>query len=128
MKNASEIFWTWPKEAISSKRIGLFLLFFGVFLLPWGSINMKRIEILFSGYVQGVGFRFTADRLSCSFDVAGTIQNLDSGQVKLVVEGKVAEVERFVTAICETTHGNVSHLEKSISNANGDLVGFEIIR
>ncbi|MGC3969047.1 MAG: acylphosphatase [Pirellulales bacterium] len=58
-----------------------------------------RREIHFRGRVQGVGFRQTTYDTATKFDVAGTVENLDDGQVLLVVEGRRAEVRAFVAAV-----------------------------
>jgi len=115
------LFCSGPAELISAG--GVFS-----FLIQRSKSTMKRFEILFTGQVRGVGFRYTTKQLAGSFDVSGTVQNLTNGQVKLIVEGELAEVDRFVAAICETTHGHVAKTEQSVSKANGNLIGFEIIR
>ena len=52
----------------------------------------ERRRILYSGRVQGVGFRFTARRLASRFAVEGFVRNLDDGRVELVAEGPAEEV------------------------------------
>jgi acylphosphatase len=89
---------------------------------------MKRFQILFSGHVQGVGFRYTAKQISRSFEVVGTVQNLLSGKVKMVVEAEEDEVERFIEAICESTSGHISKIERKVAEPNHQFVGFEIVR
>ena len=59
----------------------------------------KRIEILFKGQVQGVGFRFTADQLAHKFDVKGYVENLRSGDVRVVAEGEEKELTAYLYAI-----------------------------
>lgn len=56
-------------------------------------------RVYYSGHVQGVGFRFTAERLAARFAVAGFVRNLPGGEVELVVEGDEAEVSAFLAAI-----------------------------
>ena len=59
---------------------------------------MERVTVLYSGRVQGVGFRFTVRQLACGYDVTGTVRNLPDGQVELVAEGARAELKAFWTA------------------------------
>ena len=59
----------------------------------------ERREVYFSGGVQGVGFRYTTERLAARFDVRGFVQNLGDGRVLLVVEGRPEEIDRFVAAV-----------------------------
>ena len=56
-------------------------------------------RVYYSGRVQGVGFRFTAHRVSRGFDVAGSVRNLPDGRVELIAEGEPAEVDAFLQAI-----------------------------
>ena len=56
-------------------------------------------RIVFSGRVQGVGFRYTTHGLAQHFAVSGYVRNLTSGDVELVAEGDGDEVDRFLTAV-----------------------------
>ena len=48
--------------------------------------------------VQGVGFRYTVDRIARHFEVAGTVRNVDR-YVEVDVEGEPASVDAFLTAV-----------------------------
>jgi acylphosphatase len=56
-------------------------------------------RVYYSGRVQGVGFRYTAQSLAQGFAVAGYVRNLSSGDVELIVEGESAMVEAFLAAV-----------------------------
>jgi acylphosphatase len=56
-------------------------------------------HVLYSGRVQGVGFRYTAHGLAARFPVAGFVRNLPSGDVELVVEGPIDQVDAFLAAV-----------------------------
>jgi acylphosphatase len=60
---------------------------------------MVRYTVHFSGNVQGVGFRYTATHIARRFDIAGYVQNLPDGRVKLVAEGDPLQVLAFVEAV-----------------------------
>jgi len=53
----------------------------------------------YSGRVQGVGFRYTAQRLASGFPVAGYVRNLSNGNVELVAEGEADQVQAFLDAV-----------------------------
>ena len=59
----------------------------------------KRLTASFSGRVQGVGFRFTVQRISRRFEVTGTVRNLPDGKVEVIAEGDEAELKDFLNAI-----------------------------
>jgi acylphosphatase len=67
--------------------------------------NMIRRRSLFTGHVQGVGFRATVDDLAQGFDVRGYVRNLPDRRVELVVEGDEAEIARFLDRIVERMGG-----------------------
>jgi acylphosphatase len=58
-----------------------------------------RRRVVFSGRVQGVGFRFTCQSLARGFEVVGFVRNLHDGRVELVAEGESAEVDAFIASI-----------------------------
>ena len=52
-------------------------------------------KFLISGEVQGVGFRFFAQRAAARHQVRGYVRNLPDGRVEALAEGGAAEVEAF---------------------------------
>ncbi|PYQ65509.1 MAG: acylphosphatase [Acidobacteria bacterium] len=52
-----------------------------------------------SGRVQGVGFRFFAERAARRAGVRGWVRNLEDGRVETVVEGDEAAVARYLDEI-----------------------------
>ncbi len=66
---------------------------------------MKATRVLYEGYVQGVGFRWTTKRLAQGYDVSGWVRNLPDGRVELQVSGEENEVAAFLRAIRESTLG-----------------------
>ena len=60
---------------------------------------MFRAHFIASGNVQGVGFRFTAERLARRFSVTGFVRNLEDGRVEVTAEGEEPVLVEFLTAI-----------------------------
>jgi acylphosphatase len=58
-------------------------------------------RVLYEGRVQGVGFRYTAQRLAGGYVVAGHVRNLPGGEVELVAEGAADQVDAFLAAVAE---------------------------
>ncbi|NIP97788.1 MAG: acylphosphatase, partial [Akkermansiaceae bacterium] len=58
-------------------------------------------RVIFSGRVQGVGFRYTTKEIATGFDVCGTVRNLIDGTVELEVMGEPEEVEAYLEHITE---------------------------
>jgi len=88
-----------------------------------------RMMVLYSGRVQGVGFRYTARTVAAGFEVCGTVRNLPDGRVELVAEGERAELDAFRAAIRdEGLAANIRDEAVSWSGPLGEFRGFEIVR
>lgn len=88
--------------------------------------HLTRCHCLYSGRVQGVGFRYTARNLALNFDVTGFVRNLPDGRVELVVEGTAREVEAFLSALSERMTDFVRRAEKHAEPATGQFQAFQI--
>ncbi|MBV9126268.1 MAG: acylphosphatase [Planctomycetes bacterium] len=64
-------------------------------------------RVYYTGRVQGVGFRYTAQHLAEQAGVTGYVRNLPTGEVELVVEGLPAQVEDFLAAVSQSMTGNI---------------------
>jgi len=86
------------------------------------------LHILYSGRVQGVGFRYTVKRLASGFEVSGTIRNLHDGRVDLIAEGTTEELEAFRRAIqCSEVGRFIRQEDVNWAEAAGGFRGFEIV-
>jgi len=56
---------------------------------------MERAEIIVNGLVQGVGFRYFVYRNATRLELKGYVQNLYTGEVLTVVEGKKWAIEEL---------------------------------
>ena len=54
------------------------------------------VEVLIEGYVQGVGYRYFAQRRAQDRGLTGYALNLRDGRVKIRVEGDRETIEAFV--------------------------------
>jgi len=87
------------------------------------------LQTFFSGWVQGVGFRYTVKALARGYDVTGIVRNLTDGRVELVVEGEKQELEAFLEAIEGSEVGRfIKQAERHWSEPEGKFRGFEITR
>ena len=88
----------------------------------------KRLKILFSGMVQGVGFRFTAERIARHFDVTGYVRNLPNGKVELIAEGDEEILEDFLKAVSESSMASyIRDIQSEWSEAEGRFKAFGIM-
>jgi acylphosphatase len=56
----------------------------------------KRIHVFYSGKVQGVGFRFSAEETAKRLDVVGWVKNLRDGRVEVTAEAEEQALNRFL--------------------------------
>jgi len=88
--------------------------------------GLQQREVLFSGSVQGVGFRYTARSIAHGFDVRGYVKNLSDGRVQVLVEGTPAQIEGFLGALKSQMRHYISGQEQVSRPATGRWAGFEV--
>jgi acylphosphatase len=84
-------------------------------------MSVERRTIVFSGRVQGVGFRMTAAGFAQSMAVSGTVRNLSDGRLELVAEGEAAEIDRLVERLREHFGSFVRTVNQTPSAAGGSM-------
>lgn len=62
---------------------------------------MKRLSILVSGRVQGVGFRYFTEEIAEQTGVSGWVRNTMDGDVEIEVQGEVSQLKIFSKQIKE---------------------------
>ena len=88
-----------------------------------------RLQVLFSGRVQGIGFRYTVKQTALGYEVTGWVKNLADGRVELLVEGERGELEAFQAAILEAgLRRFIRETQSDWSDGTGEFRGFEIAR
>ena len=58
---------------------------------------MERYLIIFKGQVQGVGFRYTCQRIATELDLTGSAKNLDNGNVEVEIQGDEDKIMAFIS-------------------------------
>ena len=82
---------------------------------------------MISGDVQGVGYRFFAQRAAARHQVVGYVKNLADGRVEALAEGPVAEVEAFKHDLATGPRfGRVEHIEELNLDPTGMYSSFRI--
>lgn len=79
----------------------------------------ERCVIIFSGRVQGVGFRLTAVQFARHRPLGGTVRNLPDGRVELVLEGDSAEIRGLLADIRRHFEGFIHDVTHSTENPVG---------
>lgn len=59
-------------------------------------LELASLELIIAGNVQGVGYRYFAQREAQRIGVTGYVMNLPDGRVKVVAEGTQEVLSRFL--------------------------------
>ncbi len=86
-------------------------------------------KFLISGVVQGVGYRFFAQRVAATYQIRGYIKNLSDGRVEAFVEGPAEKVEAFKHDLATGPEfSEVDRLEELVLDPVGTYSSFRIER
>ena len=92
-------------------------------------MNRVRMQVFYSGRVQGVGFRYSVKTTATGFELTGTVRNLLDGRVELNAEGAREELDAFRQAIRDAgLDGFIRDEQVAWTSATGEFRGFEIVR
>lgn len=90
------------------------------------SPDTLRRTVLFSGRVQGVGFRQTTCRIAREFPITGYVMNLPDGRVEALAEGEAAAVTLFFERVGEVMARNIRTAEASDEPGPARFPGFAV--
>ena len=84
-------------------------------------------KFLISGNVQGVGYRFFAQRAAARHQITGYVKNLRDGRVEVLAEGPAPDVEAFKHDLATgPAYASVQHLEEINVDPTGAYPSFRI--
>ena len=91
------------------------------------SITRVARRFIISGEVQGVGYRFFAQRAAARHQVVGYVKNLADGRVEVLAEGPAHDVESFKHDLAAGPRfGFVAHVEEINLDPSGLYSSFRI--
>jgi acylphosphatase len=86
-------------------------------------------RFLINGEVQGVGFRYFAQRSAARHQVRGYVKNLADGRVEVLAEGPAKSVGEFgLDLAAGPTYSRVGHVEELVVEPSGLYSAFRIER
>lgn len=91
-------------------------------------MGLERRRILYSGAVQGVGFRWTAAAAIRGVPVTGYVRNLPDGRVELLVEGAAQDNDEAARRVRAAMARHISRETEERGLATGEFLDFGIRR
>jgi acylphosphatase len=90
--------------------------------------EMKRAILIAKGKVQKVGYRDFVQDSARELGITGYVENLEDGNVKVVCEGKDAEINEFINGI-KVKKGFINVVETSVKyeEPTGEFKVFKIL-
>ena len=85
-----------------------------------------RAHILYSGRVQGVGFRYTAKDFASDLGVSGWVKNLPDGRVEILAEGEKKLIEELIRQIDDHFLGYIKNKQIDYGKFSGEFPDFLI--
>ena len=87
----------------------------------------KRLSVFWSGRVQGVGFRYTAESVALELGITGWVRNLPDGRVEAVVEGPEKSLLLMLERIASgPMKGYIRNVETRWERPAGEFEDFRI--
>jgi len=83
--------------------------------------------VLISGRVQGVAYRYFAEKYAKAFGVTGWVRNLYDGRVEVLAEGDREDVDRFLARLKEGPRlAAVDGFDFTWETSTGEFPDFQI--
>ncbi len=90
------------------------------------SSPMIQAHIFFSGMVQGVGFRYTTQRMAADFNLQGWVRNLSDGRVEVLAEGPPEHIKKFIEQLANHFGAYIKDRTVDYQSAQGNLTDFQV--
>lgn len=87
---------------------------------------MRRVHVVVTGSVQGVGYRYTMRHVAQREGVAGWVRNLADGRVEAEIEGADAAVDAVLAWMAEGPPGGRVTGAQVTDRAATGAVGFDV--
>lgn len=89
--------------------------------------DLVRMHLLFTGRVQGVGFRVEALGIANKLDLSGWVKNKMNGQVEIEVEGSKEKIMYMIDYLTSINRAPVEDVEKTEIEVKNIEKDFEVV-
>lgn len=89
--------------------------------------DLVRVHVLAGGRVQGVAYRYYAEKAASRLGVSGWVRNLPDGRVEILAEGAPGPITEFLGRLEEGPRlARVESFEVERGTATGEFTGFRV--
>ena len=89
-------------------------------------MELTARKIVFSGRVQGIGFRFTALNIANRCQLTGYVQNLPDGDVEMLAHGSAEMIDECIRDLQDSFVGSISHIDIEEATPDPKITDFKI--
>jgi acylphosphatase len=89
-------------------------------------MDLAAKHIVFSGRVQGVGFRFTALNIANRYHLTGYVRNAPNGAVEMLAQGPGETIDDCVRDIQDSFTGYIRQIDVEPATPDPKLTDFKI--
>lgn len=87
--------------------------------------SARRAHIFFSGRVQGVGFRYTAEKIALEIGLVGWVKNLPDNRVEVICEGSEEKICLFLDKLKQSSLGvHIKKVDHAFEKPTGEFKDF----
>jgi acylphosphatase len=83
-------------------------------------------QVLYSGTVQGVGFRYSTRSIARNYEITGFVRNLPDGRVEVVAEGPADQLNGFLDEVGDRLSGHIHRTQCDGRPAQRQFANFGI--
>lgn len=89
--------------------------------------DLVRVRVFAGGRVQGVAYRFYAEKYAARLDITGWVRNLEDGRVEVLAEGSAEQIEAFLERLKEgPSLARVDSFEVQRESSTGEFRDFRV--
>ena len=89
--------------------------------------DLVRVRVFVGGRVQGVAYRYFAEKYASRLDIAGWVRNLPDGRVEILAEGSDAHIETLLARLREgPSLAEIDSFEVRRERSTGEFREFRI--
>ncbi|MEN6560746.1 MAG: acylphosphatase [Acidobacteriota bacterium] len=89
--------------------------------------ELVRFRVFAGGRVQGVAFRYFAEKYASRLGVTGWVRNLSDGRVEVLAEGPASQIESFLERLREGPRlASIESFDVRREQATGEYTDFRI--